>query len=60
MIMMDGDLQHPPSLITTLLDRWHAGYDIVNTVRVETEDIKKWKKILSRLFSPGVQPAGQC
>lgn len=45
-IMMDGDLQHPPSLISMLLDRWRAGYDIVNTVRVETEDIKKSKKIL--------------
>src|SRR5271166_2226857 len=49
-IMMDADLQHPPSLITTLLDRWRAGYDIVNTVRVETEDITKSKKILSTLF----------
>ena len=49
-VMMDGDLQHPPGLITTLLDRWRAGYYIVNTVRVETEDIKKSKKFLSRLF----------
>src|SRR5271157_3922926 len=28
-IMMDGDLQHPPGLIPTLLERWRAGNEIV-------------------------------
>jgi dolichol-phosphate mannosyltransferase len=49
-IMMDGDLQHPPQLIPTLLDRWRAGYDIVSTVRLETEDINLSKRILSEWF----------
>jgi glycosyltransferase involved in cell wall biosynthesis len=32
-IMMDTDLQHPPELIPLLLDRFEAGYDVVQTVR---------------------------
>jgi hypothetical protein len=31
---MDGDLQDPPELIPTLVDRWRAGYDIVATAKV--------------------------
>lgn len=37
-ITMDGDLQHPPALIPTLIEKWQAGYDIVQTVRTATED----------------------
>jgi dolichol-phosphate mannosyltransferase len=32
-VMMDGDLQHPPELIPELVERWRSGYDIVYTVR---------------------------
>jgi polyisoprenyl-phosphate glycosyltransferase len=49
-IMMDGDLQHPPQLIPTLLDRWRAGFDIVNTVRLETEEISASKRLFSGWF----------
>ena len=49
-IMMDGDLQHPPQLIPTLLDRWRAGFDIVNTVRLETEEITTSKRLFSGWF----------
>ena len=49
-IMMDGDLQHPPQLIPTLLDRWRDGYDIVSTLRLETEDIPPSKQFFSAMF----------
>ena len=49
-IMMDGDLQHPPRLIPTLLERWEAGFDVVNTVRLKTEDSSAAKRFFSRLF----------
>jgi dolichol-phosphate mannosyltransferase len=49
-IMMDGDLQHPPSLIPRLLECWEAGYEVVNTVRLDTEDGSLRKKLLSRGF----------
>jgi polyisoprenyl-phosphate glycosyltransferase len=49
-IMMDGDLQHPPALIPELLEQWRAGHDVVNTIRLETAEISPLKKVWSRLF----------
>jgi len=34
-ISMDADLQHPPSLIRPMIDKWLEGYHIVYTVREE-------------------------
>jgi glycosyltransferase involved in cell wall biosynthesis len=36
-ISLDGDLQHPPELIPTLLEHWREGYDVVYTVRTGNE-----------------------
>jgi glycosyltransferase involved in cell wall biosynthesis len=49
-IMMDADLQHPPSLIPALLKQWEKGNDIVNTVRLTTENVGPLKKIPSMMF----------
>jgi dolichol-phosphate mannosyltransferase len=49
-VMMDSDLQHPPELIPTLLARFEEGNDIVYTVRRDTEDISRARKLLGRLF----------
>jgi glycosyltransferase involved in cell wall biosynthesis len=49
-ITMDADLQHPPELIKTLLDNWKEGYDVVYTVRKDTEDIGWMKKFASAMF----------
>src|SRR5262249_3794484 len=49
-IMMDGDLQHPPDVIPRLLERWEAGYDVVNTVPLETADGSVGKKLSSSAF----------
>jgi dolichol-phosphate mannosyltransferase len=46
-IMMDSDLQHPPSLIPQLLERWRAGFDVVNTVRRQTQGINPLKRLWS-------------
>src|SRR3954452_25491688 len=48
--MWGGVPQLPPQLIPTLLDRWRDGYDIVSTLRLETEDIPASKKFFSALF----------
>lgn len=45
-LMMDGDLQHPPELIPELLSHARAGIDIVYTVRID--DGSDWFKRLSR------------
>ena len=51
-VMMDCDLQHPPSLLNELLNKYEQGYDIVRTVRIENETDKEnwqdfvlWKKV---------------
>jgi glycosyltransferase involved in cell wall biosynthesis len=37
-ITMDGDFQHPPSLIPRMVELWYEqGYDVVNMVRRETQ-----------------------
>ena len=49
-IMMDCDLQHPPNLITELLNKYEQGYDIVRTNRVANETASFIKRKTSNLF----------
>jgi len=49
-IMMDTDLQHPPSVIPSLIEKWTEGFDVVNTVRLSTENIGFIKKFTSLMF----------
>jgi glycosyltransferase involved in cell wall biosynthesis len=49
-IMMDADLQHPPELIPALLEKWKQGYEIVYTVRRESQSISSFKRITAKLF----------
>jgi len=49
-VMMDGDLQHPPSLVPDLLAAHEKGYDVVYTVREDTPDIPFPKRLTARLF----------
>ncbi len=32
-VLMDGDLQDPPELLATMIQRWHEGYQVVYTVK---------------------------
>lgn len=62
-IMMDGDMQHPPSLLPTLVAHWEEGYEVVQTIRIATEDagfLKKWTsalyyKMLNRISRVPIQ-----
>ena len=49
-ITMDGDLQHPPALLPTLIARWEAGAEVVQTIRKDTEGVSWLKKLTSRGF----------
>lgn len=49
-ISMDGDLQHPPELIDEMIKEWLNGYDIVYTVRKDTQSVSLFKKVTSNLF----------
>lgn len=49
-ILMDGDLQHPPALIPQLLEKLDAGFDLVQTRRTQTQNISSGKKISSGMY----------
>jgi len=49
-ISMDGDLQHPPELLQSMIDKWKEGYDIVYTVRKDIENVSKFKKVTASVF----------
>lgn len=49
-VTMDGDMQHPPLMIPVLLKNWEEGYELVQTVRLSTEDAGIFKKITSKAY----------
>ncbi len=49
-VMMDADLQHPPSLIVTMIEQWQQGGDVVYAVRANRHDETLFKRAGARLF----------
>jgi dolichol-phosphate mannosyltransferase len=49
-IMMDGDMQHPPELIPVMLEMWENGNDIVYTIRKDHKDLPMMKRKTSTMF----------
>lgn len=49
-IMMDSDLQHPPELIPELIENYRRGFEVVFTVRRDTEDINPLRQMAGNLF----------
>jgi glycosyltransferase involved in cell wall biosynthesis len=49
-VLLDGDLQHTPSLIHAMIAQWVAGAEVVYAVREERTDESRFKQIGSRLF----------
>lgn len=49
-IIMDADLQHPPSYIPEMIRKWEEGFDIVATKRVKSERQPLVRRLGSNLF----------
>ncbi|MEO8080052.1 MAG: glycosyltransferase family 2 protein [Caldimonas sp.] len=49
-LLIDADLQHPPTLIGEMVDAWRAGADMVYTVRSSRVDETWMKRLGSRVF----------
>jgi len=49
-VTLDSDLQDPPSLIPTLLERWRAGADVVYAVRRARAGESRFKLRTAKLF----------
>ncbi|HZR85531.1 MAG TPA: glycosyltransferase family 2 protein [Bradyrhizobium sp.] len=49
-ISMDADMQHPVRLVPQMVEKWRDGYDVVLTLRSESDDLPYLKRLTSRLF----------
>jgi dolichol-phosphate mannosyltransferase len=49
-ISMDGDMQHPPTLIPDLIKKWEEGNDIVYTIRKDQKELPMLKRKASNIF----------
>jgi len=49
-ITLDGDGQHPPALLATLLKHWEDGYEVVYTIRNNQQELPWLKRVSSALF----------
>ncbi len=49
-IMLDSDLQHPPKLIPSMLEKYEEGYDIVYMVKSDYQATSFFRRLTSRLF----------
>ena len=48
-VMMDGDLQHPPKLLPVLVDAWRQGYDVVHTRKLSSDGLSLWRRVTTML-----------
>lgn len=49
-IVMDADLQDPPELILTMIDKWHQGYQVVYAQRTSRQQETWPKRLTAYLF----------
>ena len=49
-VMMDADLQHPPELVPTLLQKWRDGAEMAYAVRQDRLDERLFKRLGARFF----------
>jgi dolichol-phosphate mannosyltransferase len=49
-VLMDADLQHPPSLLPALLAKWKQGFDVVDAVKANRGDESAGYRLFAALF----------
>ncbi|MGI9479964.1 MAG: glycosyltransferase family 2 protein [Hyphomicrobiaceae bacterium] len=49
-IIMDADLQHPPEVLTSFVERWREGYDIVYGKRVDRHTDGPAYRFLAKVY----------
>ncbi len=57
-VCMDADMQHPPSLIPVMLERWKQGVEMVYAVRADRHDETLFKRAGTDLFYRLMRVAG--
>jgi dolichol-phosphate mannosyltransferase len=49
-VLMDGDLQDPPELIASFLEKWREGYDVVYATRKKRLGESRFKLVTASIF----------
>jgi len=49
-VLMDADLQDPPEIVDSFLEKWEQGHDVVYGIIVSREGISPLRKLLNRIF----------
>lgn len=49
-VCMDADLQHPPQCIPEMIEKFEAGYEVINMVRTKNESAGWFKNMASGAF----------
>jgi len=49
-ISLDGDCQHPPELIPEMVARWREGFEVVCTVRKDTEGLSRFRRWIGHVI----------
>lgn len=49
-LLMDGDLQHPPALIPQMFNAWQQGAEVVEAVKVRRGHETAWERFKARSF----------
>ena len=50
LVCMDSDLQHPPECVAQIIEKFEAGYEVINMVRTENKSAGLIKNITSDVF----------
>ncbi|TBR40331.1 MULTISPECIES: glycosyltransferase family 2 protein [Dyella] len=58
-VVIDADLQDPPELIPSLVEQWHAGFDVVYATRSAREGETGLKKFTSAAFYRSMEKISQ-
>lgn len=49
-VMLDADGQHPIKFIKNMIAKWEDGYEIVNTIRKDADDVSKVRRAIPRIL----------
>ena len=49
-ISIDADLQHPPRIVNSMIERWKNGFEVVYTIRKNHENVSLLKRLSSNIF----------
>lgn len=50
-ILMDGDLQHPPQVIPEMIKLWNEGTPVIHARRINTKKVSFFKRISSIIYN---------